>query len=58
MQDVVVFYRENLKIVIEAGAGPEFGEMLSGMGTETVMRYIIAAHKKYRENKSKYTSKP
>lgn len=53
MSDVVVFFRENLKLLLEVGAGPETGAMLSGIGTDAIMRYIIKAYNKYRENKQK-----
>jgi hypothetical protein len=53
MQDVVIFYRENLKLMIEAGAGPEMGSMLSGLGTDTIMKYITTAYKTYKENQEK-----
>jgi hypothetical protein len=53
MSDVVIFFRENLKVMIEAGAGPEMGMMLSGMGTDTVMKYITLAYNRYKSNKEK-----
>ena len=54
MQDVVVFYRENFKVIIRAGAGPEMGEMLGGIGTNTVMQYVTIAFTRYREKKAQF----
>ena len=47
MSDVVVFYRENFRVLLEAGAGPEMGSMVSSLGVSTVMRYITLAHQRY-----------
>lgn len=53
MQDAVVFFRENFRVLIEAGAGPEFGPMMGGMGINSLMRYITLGYNKYKENKQK-----
>lgn len=47
MQDVVVFFRENLVVILEVASGPEMGAMLSAVGTDTVMNYITMAYKRY-----------
>ena len=52
MQDVVVFFRENFKILIAQGAGPEMGMMVSAMGTDTLMQYVTKAYARYREKKT------
>ena len=51
MSDVVVFFRSNFRILLEAGAGPEMGSMVAGMGTETIMSYISSGYKRYQELK-------
>jgi hypothetical protein len=53
MSDVVVFFRENFKIMIEAGAGPEMGMMMGGIGTDSIMKYVTVGYKRYQENKEK-----
>jgi len=51
IEDVVVFFRENLKIILEIAGGPEMGAMMSGMGIEPVMTFVQNAYRKHRENK-------
>lgn len=47
MSDVVVFYRENFRVMLEVGGGPEMGAMISTMGISTIMNYITLAHRRY-----------
>ena len=51
MQDVVIFFRENFKTVIEAAAGPDMGMMVAMMGTDTIMNYVTKCYTRYRERK-------
>lgn len=53
MSDVVIFFRENFRLLLEVAAGPETGAMISGLGTDAIMRYITKAYNRYRENKHK-----
>ena len=53
MSDVVLFFRENFRVLIEAGAGPEMGSMMGSVGADKVMSYISLAYKRYRLNKDK-----
>ena len=56
IQDVVIFFRENFKALIQAGAGPEMGMMIGGMGTDTLMQYVTKAYTRYRQNKDRLRS--
>lgn len=40
MEGVVPFFRENVRIMLEKAAGPEMGLMVSGMGTDMIMKFI------------------
>ena len=40
--DVVVFFRENFKKLLAAGAGPEMGMFLGSFGTDQIMTYVTA----------------
>jgi hypothetical protein len=51
MDDVVIFFRENLKIILESAGGPEMGAMISGMGIEPIMGFVTKSYAKYREMK-------
>ncbi len=53
MQDVVVFFRQNFRVVLEAGAGPEMGSMVGGLGTDTIMNYVTIGYRRYQDNKAK-----
>ena len=52
LDDVVVFFRENGTIIMQAYAGPEMG-MLSNIGLEQVRDHIVKAQKRYKDNKEK-----
>lgn len=52
MQDVMIFFRDNFKALLIAAAPPDMGMMISMMGTDVVMKYIIAGNNRYRERKS------
>lgn len=52
LTDVVVFFRDNFKALLIAGAGPEMGMMVSMMGTDTIMRYVTSANNRYKERKA------
>jgi hypothetical protein len=53
MSDVIVFFRENIRILLEVAAGPEMGAMVSGLGTDTFMKLVTRAFIRYKENKAK-----
>jgi len=50
MQDVVILFRENLKGLIEAAAGPEMAPFVGGLGTDQIMSKITAAYTFYRQD--------
>jgi hypothetical protein len=50
---VIIFFRENFKIMLEVAGGPEMGMMMSGMGTETIMRFVTGGYKRYIANKDR-----
>jgi hypothetical protein len=52
MQDVVIFFRENFKTLIQVGAGPEMGMMIGTFGTDTIMNQITKAFARYKERKA------
>lgn len=52
MQDVVIFFRENFKKLIELAAGPEMGMMVSMLGTDTIMNFVTKAFTRYRSKKA------
>jgi len=47
MQDVVIFFRENLKRVVEQAVGPEMGMMVAMMGTDSIMKFITKSFSHY-----------
>ena len=51
MQDVVIFCRENFKVLIEAATGPEMGMMIGMLGTNTIMDYITKSYASYKQRK-------
>lgn len=51
--DVVVFFRENFKKLLAAGAGPEMGMFLGSFGTDQIMTYVTAGYKRYSDNKDR-----
>lgn len=51
MEDVVIFLRENVRILIETHAGQDMGPIMGAMGTESIMKYIISAYEKYKVQK-------
>lgn len=53
MQDVIIFFRKNLEKVLTEMGGPEMGMMISMMGTETSMTFIINSYKTYEVEKEK-----
>ena len=52
MQDVVIFFRENLKRVVEQAVGPEMGMMVAMMGTDSIMKFITKSYSHYKEKKA------
>lgn len=52
MQDVVIFFRENLKRVVEQAVGPEMGMMVTMMGTDSIMKFITKSYSHYKERKA------
>lgn len=53
MSDVVIFFRHNFKVMLEACNGPEMGAMMSGIGIEPIMNYINVGYRRYQDNKTK-----
>jgi hypothetical protein len=53
MSDVVIFFRENAKVLIEACSGPEMAGMLSAFGTDTMMQYVTLAYSRYQTIKDR-----
>lgn len=47
LPDVIVFFRENLKTLVEIGVGEELRMMISAMGNNVIMTYITKAYKFY-----------
>jgi hypothetical protein len=52
MSDVVIFFRDNFKDLIIAGAGPEMGMMIQMMGTDTIMRYVNSGYSRFKDRRS------
>ena len=51
MDDVNVFFKENVKHLLEVVGGQEMGMMFSGMGTEPIMTFIHKCYRQYQEEK-------
>jgi hypothetical protein len=52
MQDVVIFFRENLKRVVQQAVGPEMGMMVAMMGTDSIMKFVTKSYSHYKEKKA------